>query len=206
MTKLLVLYYSSWGHIEAMAYAEAEGAASVAGVEVEVRRVPELMPEDVAMKAGIKLDQRAPLARPEDLERYDAFILGTPTRFGNMSAQMRNFFDQTGSLWASRALVGKVSSVFTSTGSGGGNETTIASFHTTLMHHGMIVVGLPYSAPRLSDLSEVHGGSPLGAGTIAGNMGERSPSELELGLARWQGQHVAQIARALEIGSARGVQ
>ncbi len=197
MTKVLVLYYSSYGHIERMAEAVAEGARSVAGTEVTVKRVPELMPEDVAKKAGVKLDQAAPIASPQELPDYDAIIFGTPTRFGNMAAQMRNFLDQTGGHWMKGALIGKVASVFTSTGTGGGNESTILTFHPTLFHHGMVVVGLPYAAPELMDLSEVKGGSPYGAGTIAGPDGKRQPNDKELALARFQGAHVAKIAAKL---------
>jgi NAD(P)H dehydrogenase (quinone) len=197
MTKLLVLYYSSYGHVETMAGAIAEGARSVPGVEVTVKRVPELMPEEVARKAGVKLDQKAPVAAPAELADYDAIIFGTPTRFGNMAAQMRNFLDQTGGMWVKGALVGKVGSVFASTGTGGGNETTITSFHHTLLHHGMVIVGLPYAAPELSDISELKGGSPYGAATIAGAKGERQPSAKELSLARFQGKHVATIAQKL---------
>ncbi|GHD62898.1 NAD(P)H dehydrogenase (quinone) [Thalassobaculum fulvum] len=197
MSRILVLYYSTWGHVETMAQAVAKGAGSVPGTEVTVKRVPELMPEEVARKANAKLDQAAPVAEPTELADYDAVIFGTPTRFGNMAAQMRNFLDQTGSLWARGALVGKVGSVFTSTGTGGGNETTITSFHNTLMHHGMVIVGLPYAAPQLADISEVKGGSPYGAGTIAGGDGSRQPSEKELALAEFQGAHVARIAGKL---------
>ncbi|MBJ7555603.1 NAD(P)H:quinone oxidoreductase [Marinomonas spartinae] len=196
MAKVLVLYYSSYGHIETMANEVAEGARST-GAQVDIKRVPELMPEDVAKNAGIKLDQAAPIAKPEDLEEYDAVIFGSPTRFGNMAAQMRNFLDMTGGLWAKGKLVGKVGSVFTSTGTGGGNETTVQSFHTTLFHHGFVVVGLPYSCPELADVSEVKGGSPLGAGTIAGADGSRQPSQKEVAMARFQGKHVAEIAAKL---------
>jgi len=197
MTKLLVLYYSSYGHVETMAGAIAEGARGVPGVEVTVKRVPELMPDEAARKAGVKLDQQAPVASPGELGDYDAIVFGTPTRFGNMAAQMRNFLDQTGGLWVKGALVGKVGSVFASTGTGGGNETTITSFHHTLLHHGMVIVGLPYAAPELADISELKGGSPYGAATIAGAKGERQPSAKELSLARFQGRHVATIARKL---------
>ncbi len=197
MTKILVLYYSTWGHVETMARAVEKGAKSVAGTEVTVKRVPELMPDEVLQKMHAKVDQAAPVAEPLELGDYDAIVFGTPTRFGNMAAQMRNFLDQTGALWAKGALVGKVGSVFTSTGTGGGNETTITSFHNTLMHHGMVVVGLPYSAPQLADISEVKGGSPYGAGTIAGSDGSRKPSEKELALAEFQGAHVARIASKL---------
>ncbi|PYF79611.1 MULTISPECIES: NAD(P)H:quinone oxidoreductase [Marinomonas] len=196
MTKVLVLYYSSYGHIEKMAQEVAEGARS-GGAHVDVKRVPELMPEDVAKNAGIKLDQQAPVAKPEELADYDAVIFGSPTRFGNMASQMRNFLDMTGGLWAQGKLVGKVGSVFTSTGTGGGNETTVQSFHTTLFHHGFVVVGLPYSCPELADISEVKGGSPLGAGTIAGADGSRMPSDKEIAMARFQGKHVAEIAAKL---------
>ena len=196
MTKVLVLYYSSYGHIEKMAQEVAEGARS-GGAHVDVKRVPELMPEDVAKNAGIKLDQQAPIAKPEELADYDAVIFGSPTRFGNMASQMRNFLDMTGGLWAQGKLVGKVGSVFTSTGTGGGNETTVQSFHTTLFHHGFVVVGLPYSCPELADISEVKGGSPLGAGTIAGADGSRMPSDKEIAMARFQGKHVAEIAAKL---------
>lgn len=194
MAKVLVLYYSMYGHIETMAQAIAEGAASVEGVEVTVKRVPETMPEDVAKRSGAKLDQSAPVASPAELADYDAILFGTPTRFGNMAAQMRNFLDQTGGLWVKGALVGKVGSVFTSTGTGGGNETTIMTFIPTLLHHGMIVSGLPYACPELTNISEVKGGSPYGAGTIAGGDGSRQPSEKELAQARFQGKHVASIA------------
>lgn len=197
MSKLLVLYYSTYGHIETMANAVAEGARSVEGVEVTLKRVPETMPPEVAAKAGAKLDQAAPEATPAELAEYDAIIIGTPTRFGNMAAQMRNFLDQTGGLWVKGALVGKVGSVFTSTGTGGGNESTILTTIPTLLHHGMVYVGLPYAAPELTDISEVRGGSPYGAGTIAGADGSRKPSEKELSLARFQGKHVAQIAAKL---------
>jgi NAD(P)H dehydrogenase (quinone) len=196
MARVLVLYYSSYGHIEVLARAVAEGAAS-AGAAVDVKRVPELVPEEVARKHGFKLDQSAPVASPDELGSYDAVVFGTPTRFGNMAAQMRNFLDQTGGLWVKGALVGKVGSVFTSTGTGGGNETTITSFWTTLAHHGMVIVGLPYSCPELTDTSEPKGGSPYGAGTIAGADGSRRPSEKELAMARFQGRHVAGIAARL---------
>ncbi|HEY9538326.1 MAG TPA: NAD(P)H:quinone oxidoreductase [Kiloniellaceae bacterium] len=198
MSKVLVLYYSTYGHIETMAKSVAEGARSVAGTEVTVKRVPELMPEDVARKAGVKLDQEAPIAKPEELADYDAVIFGTPTRFGNMAAQMRNFLDQTGGLWVKGSLIGKVGSVFASTATQhGGQETTLTSFHTTLLHQGMVIVGLPYSATDQMTLDEIVGGSPYGATTIAGGDGSRQPSEKELGLARFQGRHVAEIAAKL---------
>jgi NAD(P)H dehydrogenase (quinone) len=197
MAKVLVLYYSSYGHIETMAGAVAEGARA-AGAEVAVKRVPELVPEEVAKKAGIKLNQAAPIATIDELPQYDAIIFGTPTRFGNMASQMRNFLDQTGGLWYQGALIGKVGSVFASTASQhGGQETTITSFHNTLFHHGMIVVGLPYSHPELTDNSELIGGTPYGATTIAGGDGSRQPTAKELKLARAQGQRVAEIAAKL---------
>ena len=197
MTRVLVLYYSMYGHVETMAGAIAEGARSVEGVDVTVKRVPETMPEEVAREHGAKLDQSAPVAVPSELGDYDAILFGTPTRFGNMAAQMRNFLDQTGPLWFRGALVGKVGSVFASTGTGGGNESTIMSFVTTLIHHGMIYVGLPYAIPEMMDISEVKGGSPWGAATIAGADGSRQPSEKELTEARFQGRHVAEIAKKL---------
>lgn len=198
MTKILVLYYSTYGHVETLAGSITEGARSVADVEVTVKRVPELMSEEVARKAGAKLDQAAPVATPAELADYDGIIFGTPTRFGNMAAQMRNFLDQTGGLWVKGALIGKVGSVFTSTGTGGGNESTIISFATTLIHHGLVYVGLPYSCPELTDISELKGGSPWGAATIAGPDGSRQPSAKELAQARFQGQHVATIASKLK--------
>jgi NAD(P)H dehydrogenase (quinone) len=198
MAKVLVLYYSSYGHIETMAAAMADGARSVAGADVVVKRVPELVPDEVAKAAGIRLDQAAPIASPGELGEYDAIIFGTPTRFGNMAAQMRNFLDQTGGLWAKGALIGKVGSVFVSTASQhGGQETTITSFHTTLLHHGMIIVGLPYSWPGATRMDEVSGGTPYGASTLAGADGSRQPSANELEGARFQGRHVADIATKL---------
>ena len=198
MARILVLYYSSYGHIETMARAVAEGAGGVAGAEVAVKRVAELVPEAAARKAGMKLDQDAPVAEPKELADYDAIIFGTPTRFGNMASQMRNFLDQTGGLWMSGALIGKPGSVFTSTGTQhGGQETTITSFHNTLLHQGMIVVGVPYSCQELVNMDEITGGSPYGAGTLAGGDGSRSPSGNELAIARFQGRHVAEIAARL---------
>jgi NAD(P)H dehydrogenase (quinone) len=197
VTKVLVLYYSAYGHIETMAQAIAEGARTV-GAEVTIKRVPELVPEEVARNAGMKLEQAAPLATVDELPQYDAIIFGTPTRFGNMAAQMRNFLDQTGKHWMSGALIGKVGSVFASTASQhGGQETTITSFHTTLLHQGMIIVGLPYSAQELLNMEEITGGTPYGATTLAKPDGSRQPSENELTLARFQGRHVAQIAARL---------
>ena len=198
MAKVLVLYYSMYGHVETMANAVAEGAREVPGTEVDIRRVPELVPEDVARKAGAKLEQAAPIAKVAELPNYDAIIFGTPTRFGNMCAQMRNFLDQTGGLWMSGALVGKVGSVFTSTATQhGGQETTITSFHTTLLHQGMIIVGVPYAESRLMNMEEISGGTPYGASTLAGTDGSRQPSENELAIARYQGRHVAQITAKL---------
>jgi NAD(P)H dehydrogenase (quinone) len=199
--KMLVLYYSSYGHIEQMAGAVAEGAASVESIDVAVKRVPELVPEDVARQAGIKLEQQAEVAVPGELGDYDAIIIGTPTRFGNMAAQMRNFLDQTGPLWAKGALVGKVGSVFTSTASQhGGQEMTIISTQTTLQHHGMIIVGLPYTFAGNAQMDEIGGGTPYGASTIAGSDGSRQPSRIELDGARFQGRHVAEITAQLARG------
>lgn len=197
MTKVLVLYYSSYGHIEAMAYAAAEGAKS-AGAEVDVKRVQELVPEDVAKKSGFKLDQKAPIATVDELPNYDAIIFGSGTRFGNVTAQMRNFMDQTGSLWMKGALVGKVGSVFTSSATQhGGQESTILTFIPTLLHQGMVVVGLPYAFQGQMGVDEIKGGSPYGASTITGGDGSRQPSAVELEAARYQGRHVAEIARKL---------
>jgi len=198
MAKILVLYHSMYGHIEAMANAVAQGAREVAGAQVDLKRVPETMPEEAFRQAGGKADQAAPVARPEELANYDAIIFGTPTRFGNMSGQMRNFLDQTGGLWAQGKLVGKVGSVFTSSATQhGGQESTLLTFHPNLLHHGMVVVGLPYAEQRQMGIEEIKGGSPYGASTIAGGSGERMPSEQELGMAAFQGRHVAQIATKL---------
>ncbi|MGA2936918.1 MAG: NAD(P)H:quinone oxidoreductase [Syntrophobacteraceae bacterium] len=198
MANILILYYSMYGHVETMAKAVAEGAKSVEGAQVTIKRVPELMPEDVARKAGAKLDQAAPIATVDELPSYDAIIFGAPTRFGNMCAQMRNFLDQTGGLWFNGSLIGKVGSVFTSTGTQhGGQETTITSFHSTLLHQGMIIVGVPYSCQEIMNMSEITGGSPYGAGTLAGPDGSRQVSENELAIARFQGAHVAKIAGKL---------
>lgn len=198
MASVLVLYYSSYGHVEIMANAVADGASSHPGATVAVKRVPELAPREVCVNAGYKLDQEAPIAAPDDLADYDAIIIGTPTRFGNMASQMRNFFDQTGGLWARNALVGKVGSAFTSTASQhGGQETTLTSVHTTLLHHGMIVVGLPYTWTGATQMTEIGGGTPYGASTITGADGARLPSAIELDGARFQGRHVAEIAGRL---------
>ena len=202
MPRILVLYYSSYGHIETMAYAVAEGARSE-GADVAVKRVPELMPEEVAKAAYVKLDQEAPLADPNELADYDAIIVGTPTRFGNMAAQMRNFWDQTGPLWGKAALLNKLGSVFTSTATQhGGQESTILSTQITLQHHGMIIVGLPYAYETNSEMNEISGGTPYGASTLAGSDGSRQPSKNELAGARHQGAHVARIAAQLERGKA----
>ena len=205
MPKVLVLYYSSYGHIEAMSHAQAEGAARVGNAQVTVKRVPESCPLDVAKAAGFKLDQAAPLATPEELERYDAIIFGTPTRFGNMAGQMRNFLDQTGPLWGRGALVGKIGSVFCSTASQhGGQETTITSFHSTLLHHGMVIVGLPYTFKDLATMREITGGTPYGASCVTGAGSEsRMPTPLELEMCRYQGEHVARITSRMVAGAAR---
>ncbi len=198
MAKVLVLYYSMYGHVEIMADAIAEGARAVDDVEAVVKRVPEIIPEDRARAMGVKLDQQAPVATTEELAGYDAIIFGTPTRFGNMAAQMRNFLDQTGKLWMDGALIGKIGSVFTSTGTQhGGQETTITSFHSTLLHHGMVIVGVPYSCKGLTVMTEITGGTPYGASTLAGGDGKRMPSANELDIARFQGQHVAEMAKRL---------
>ncbi len=198
MSKLLVLYHSSYGHIEALAGAVAEGARSVPGTVVTVKRVAELMDADTMRQAHMKVDQAAPVASPGELADYDAIIFGTPTRFGMMTAQMRNFLDQTGGLWAKGALIGKVGSVFVSTGTQhGGQETTVTSFHTTLLHHGMVIVGVPYSEARLTRMDEITGGTPYGASTLAGADGSRQPSDNERAIAHFQGAHVARIAARL---------
>lgn len=197
MTKVLVLYYSSYGHIETMAEAVAEGVRE-AGAEAVIKRVPELVPEEIARKSGFKLDQTAPIATVDELPDYDAIIIGVPTRFGNMPAQMKNFLDQTGGLWAQGKLVGKVGSVFTSTATQhGGQESTILSTQIVLLHQGMVIVGLPYSFQGQMTLTEITGGSPYGASTIAAGDGSRQPSQNELAGARYQGRHVAQIASKL---------
>ncbi|MDX1709839.1 MAG: NAD(P)H:quinone oxidoreductase, partial [Rhodovibrionaceae bacterium] len=190
MTKVLVLYYSSYGHVETLAEAVAEGAANVEGVEVDVFRVAELVPEEIQQKANFKTEQDAPVLNDANaIADYDAIILGTPTRFGNMASQMRNFWDQTGGLWAQGKLIGKVGSAFTSTGSQhGGQETTLTSIHTTLLHHGMVIVGVPYSCEGLANMDEITGGTPYGASTLAGADGSRQPSDNELEIARFQGR------------------
>lgn len=201
MTKVLVLYYSTYGHVEAMAEAVAEGARAVAGTEVAIRRVPELMPREVAEKAHAKLDQAAPVATIAELAQYDAIIVGTPTRFGRMASQMANFLDQAGGLWAQDVLVGKVGSVFASTATQhGGQETTLTSTIVNLLHFGMVVVGTPYSDKRLLEMGEISGGTPYGATTMAKGDGSRLPSENELAIARNQGRHVAEVTAALVAG------
>ncbi len=200
--KVKVVFYSMYGHIYRMAEAVAEGSREVDGAKVELLQVPELVPDAALEKSGAKKARQAfahiPVAKVTDLVDADAIIFGTPTRFGNMCAQMRNFLDQTGGLWAQNTLVGKVGSVFTSSNTQhGGQETTITSFHTTLLHLGMIIVGLPYSETRQTRMDEITGGSPYGASTIAGGDGSRLPSENELAMARFQGRHVATIAKKL---------
>lgn len=196
--KILVLYYSTYGHIERMAQAAAEGVAQ-AGGEAVIKRVPELMPDAVAKQSGVKLDQAAPLADPNELADYDGILIGTPTRFGNMASQMRNFLDQTGKLWMSGALIGKPGGVFTSTASQhGGQETTLITSQITLMHLGMVVVGLPYSFQDQMSMDEITGGSPYGATTLAAGDGSRLPSEKELAGMRFQARHLTEIAAKLK--------
>jgi NAD(P)H:quinone oxidoreductase type IV len=202
--KVQVIFYSMYGHIHKMAVAVANGAREVEGAEVSLYQVSELVPEEALERTGAKAARdefaHVPVAVPGQMVEADAIIFGTPTRFGNMCAQMRNFLDQTGQMWARGALVGKVGSVFTSTASQhGGQETTITSFHSTLLHHGMIIVGVPYSEQRLLTMTEITGGSPYGASTLAGADGSRQPTENELAIARFQGSHVAEIARKLAI-------
>jgi len=204
-TKIQVVFYSMYGHIYKMAEAMAAGAREVPDTDVELYQVQELVPDDVLEKSGAKAARAAfahvPVIKPEQLGEADAVIFGTPTRFGNMCAQMRNFLDQTGSLWMSGGLIGKVGSVFTSTASQhGGQETTLTSFHSTLLHQGMVIVGMPYSEPRLLVMDEITGGTPYGASTITGGDGSRQPSDNELAIARFQGKHVAEIASALVKG------
>lgn len=197
MAKVLVLYYSAYGHIETMANAVAEGARE-AGASVDIKRVPELVPDDVAKKSGFKLDQAAPVARVDELENYDAIIIGTGTRYGRMTSQMANFLDQTGALWMRGALNGKVGGAFASTATQhGGQETTLFSIITNLFHLGLIPVGLPYSFQGQLKLDEITGGSPYGATTIAAGDGSRKPSENELAGARFQGRHIAEVATKL---------
>lgn len=198
MPKVLVLYHSTYGHIEKMAEAVAEGARQVEGAQVDIKRVPELVPEELARKSGYKLDQAAPIATIDELSGYDAIIIGAGTRFGTAASQLRNFLDQTGGLWASGAFTGKVGSAFTSTASQhGGQETTLIGMIQTLLHHGMLVAGLPYAWQGQLRLDEVTGGSPYGATTITGGDGSRMPSDNELEGARWQGRYVAETAKKL---------
>jgi NAD(P)H dehydrogenase (quinone) len=202
MAKVQIVFYSMYGHVYTMAEVVAAGARELDGTQVSLYRVPELVSDEVLERSGAKPAQAAqahiPVATPGQLIEADAIIFGTPTRFGNMCAQMRNFLDQTGRLWAAGGLIGKVGSVFVSTGTQhGGQETTITSFHSTLLHHGMIIVGVPYSEQGLVNMSEITGGSPYGAGTLAGGDGSRRPSENELAIARFQGRHVAAIAKKL---------
>jgi NAD(P)H dehydrogenase (quinone) len=197
MTRVLVLYYSSYGHVETMAYAVADGARKV-GAAVAVKRVPELVPIDIARKSGFKLDQPAPVATIGELADYDAIIFGSPTRFGSVTGQMRSFLDQAGDLWVKGNLVGKAGSAFTSTATQhGGQESTILTFIPTLLHFGMVVVGLPYTYQGQMSIDEILGSSPYGAATIAGGDGRRKPSAIELDAARFQGGHVASIAAKL---------
>ncbi len=198
MTKILVLYYSMYGHIETMANSVADGARRVQGTEVTVKRIPETMSEEAFRNAGGKVDQSAQVASVQELAQYDAIIFGTPTRFGNMAGQMRTFLDQTGSLWQKGALAGKIASVFTSTGTGGGQEMTITSTWTTLAHHGMILVPIGYTDPALFDITQGAGGTPYGASTIAGGDGSRQPDKRKLGIAAHQGEYVAKLAVKLK--------
>jgi NAD(P)H:quinone oxidoreductase type IV len=203
--KIQVVFYSMYGHVYQMAEAVAAGAREIGGTEVSLLQVPELVPDEILEKSGASVARASfahvPVAKPAQLEEADAIIFGTPTRFGNMAAQMRNFLDQTGGLWATGALVGKVGGVFTSTSSQhGGQETTLISFHTTLLHHGMIIVGLPYTEQRLVNMTEISGGTPYGASTLTGTNGSRQPSENELAIARFQGSHVARVTKTLIAG------
>lgn len=204
--KIHVVFYSMYGHLYRMAEAVAEGAREVNGAEVSLFQVPELVPEEALEKSGAKAARavfaHVPVMETKQLAEADAILFGTPTRFGNMCAQMRNFLDRTSGLWLSGALIGKVGSVFAGSASQhGGQETTITSFHTTLLHHGMIIVGVPYSEPRLVQMEEISGGTPYGATTLAGADGKRMPSEIELDIARFQGRHVAEITRRLVAGA-----
>lgn len=210
MSKIYVIFYSMYGHVYELAEAQAAGAREVPGAEVSLFQVSELMPEEVLERSGAKAARAAfahiPVARVDLLPEADALIFGTPTRFGNMAAQMRNFLDQTGGLWAKGALVGKLASVFTSSATQhGGQETTQLTFFPTLIHHGMVVVGVPYTEPHLSTIDEVIGGGPYGAGTLTGSDGKRRPSETELAIARFQGRHVATLASRMARPSAAEV-
>ena len=203
-TKVYVVFYSMYAHVYQLAEAIAEGAKDSDQTEVSLFQVQELMSDEIIDKSGAKEAKKSfshiPIISPDQLEEADAIIFGTPTRFGNMAAQMRNFLDQTGGLWMKGGLIGKVGSVFTSTGTQhGGQETTITSFHTTLLHHGMVIVGVPYSEQRLMNMDEITGGTPYGASTLAGADGSRQPSENEVAIARFQGRHVAEVAQNLKI-------
>jgi len=203
--KIQIIFYSMYGHIYRMAQAVAEGVSEVPQAQAFLYQVPELVPDEALERTGAKAARQAfahvPVAVPDQMREADAIVFGTPTRFGNMCAQMRNFLDRTGGIWAAGGLTGKVGSVFTSTGSQhGGQETTIASFHFTLLHHGMIIVGVPFTESRLTNMNEITGGGPYGAGTMAGSDGSRWPSQTELAIARFQGRHVAEITRALVHG------
>jgi NAD(P)H:quinone oxidoreductase type IV len=204
-TNIQIIFYSMYGHIYKMTEAVAEGARSVPDVNVEIFRVAELVPDEILEKSGAKQIQKSfehiPVIKPEMMTTADGFIFGTPTRFGNMCSQMRNFLDQLGGLWSKNTFVNKIGSVYTSTGTQhGGQETTLTSFHTTLFHLGMIVVGVPYAEKGLTNMDEITGGTPYGASTLAGNDGKRMPTENELAIARSQGKHVAEIARYLKLG------
>ncbi|WP_193142987.1 MULTISPECIES: NAD(P)H:quinone oxidoreductase [unclassified Meridianimarinicoccus] len=202
MTRILVLYYSSYGHVRTLAWAEADGARSVPGCHVDLRRIPETMPEAARRAAGFVADD-TPEASPADLARYDAIIFGTPTRFGMMAGQMKQFLDQAGGLWARNALEGKVGAVFASTGSQhGGHEATLLSTQIPLMHFGMVIVGLPYSFAGQTNSTGIIGGAPYGAGTIAGADGSLHPTQTDLDGARYQGAHVARIASKLTVAAA----
>ncbi|KQT88473.1 NAD(P)H:quinone oxidoreductase [Aurantimonas sp. Leaf443] len=197
MAKVLVLYYSSYGHIETMAKAVAEGAES-AGASVDIKRVPETVPAEVAASSHFKTDAPYPVAEPDDLAGYDAIVVGSPTRYGNMASQMATFFDRTGGLWAQGKLIGKVGGAFSSSATQhGGNEATLFSLHKTLLHHGLMIVGLPYSFQGQMASDQIVGGSPYGATTIANGDGSRQPSAIELDGARFQGKHIAEIATKL---------
>ena len=198
MARVLVLYHSTYGHIETMAGAVAEGAASVEGVTVDIKRVPETVPEELAKSSGYKLDQAASIATPDDLPNYDAIIVGAGTRFGTFASQMQAFWDTTGGLWFQGKLIGKVGGAFTSPATQqGGQETTLTGFHKTLLHHGLVVVGLPYGFQGQMNMDEITGGSPYGATTLTKGDGSRQPSENELDGARFQGRHIAEIAKKL---------
>lgn len=202
MSKVFVVFYSMYGHVHTMAKAVKEGAEQVDGTEVSLFQVAELVPDEALARTGADKARAAfkdvPVIEPDQLADADAIIFGTPTRFGNMAAQMRNLLDRTGKLWQDGSLIGKIGSVFTSTGTQhGGQETTITSFHTTLLHHGMIIVGVPYSCSGLTNMKEITGGTPYGASTLAGSDGSRTPSENELAIARFQGQHVAELSKKL---------